>query len=69
MDEKQKVIEKYVKENSESELLDRMKALGLSQTDINALKRLPINHESLSKIVDNLIYEKSELFNTVKSFN
>ena len=57
-EEKKQVIEKYVKENSEAALLDKMKALGLNQTDINALKRLPINHESLSKIVDNLIYEK-----------
>ena len=56
---KKQIINNYLEENSESVLIDKLKALDMSRADIEVLRRLPVSRKSLNVIVDGLIYEKA----------
>jgi hypothetical protein len=58
MDEK-KLVE-YRSRNSDEKLLDNMKAIGMKQSDMKILMRLPINRESMFDLVDKMTLAKIE---------
>ena len=57
--DKQKVIDDYMAKKSNAKLQDKMQSMGLSDFEIQTLKRLPISHESIVEIVNQLIYKKA----------
>lgn len=50
-------VVKFMKEHSQTQLLDKMKALGLTKEDIETLQRLPVTASALNDIVETLICE------------
>ena len=49
------LIKKFMENRSENALLDKMKACGMNDLDINVINRLPINKEARTNMVNKII--------------